>query len=228
MTLLDLSGAEGLRVANVDALALRIANVDVWEAAGVPSRTQHSVFGDTVPGVLTQHDDGLLNWWLQQQFYAASVEGRAPLPAGSTIDAVRFYVAPGSPMIGTSGEVSIDRLTEPAPQFFAANAGGDRSQIGNMALTGALTPTGVLAAGWNRIPLLGGPWAWPGSDLGVVAGIRFNNTRYQYNSTVPAIAIQAASGVNLFLAESAMRAFYDGGNSDARWYGLDLEIGVPA
>ena len=237
MTLLDMSAAQGLRVGNVDAQALRIANVDVWTAEAPPTRSQHSIFGATVPGVLGQYDDGVVGGWMAHQFYSSSFNSRPPMPGGVTIDAVRYYVAEGSPLIGVSGEVSINRLGESAPQWFGpGGAHPDISAIGDLATTGALTATGPLVAGWNRIPLAGGPHPWPGIDLGVVCGIRFPNPRYQYNATVISGEVQEPSGLNYWLADRTgnpsigkpSRSFYTGNSSVANWYGLDLEIGVPA
>lgn len=191
--------------------------------------TTRSVFGTTVPGVLTSHDDSDVGSWLAHQFI---VPGGQSLSNGEIVGA-RLYVPAGSPIIGQTWQIALTRNTRASGFFKVGDSdfGGQSQFTSNGTLTTVAAP---LVAGWNEAMYA---QAWPGVGpwesfvIGVMIG---NGTRYLFNTTLPAEAIAAQNGAPLQLAASgvangeAVRSYYRGtpAAGAVRWYGIDALVRV--
>lgn len=183
-----------------------------------------SVFGTPDPAfTLTSFSDASAGSWVSHQYY--SVSG-TPLTAGSKIIGARLYVPAGSAHIGQFWYAALIRNTTAG--FYPGIGAVPHTQFDS---NGTKKTGSVLVAGWNEllfdvehdvVPAGSGSWV-----IGVQIG---DGTKYLYDSTFSASAIQNPEGKNFYLAEFSgsgiKRSFYNNTDSTARSYGIDVLMRV--
>jgi hypothetical protein len=192
---LDMSTATGLRVANVDALELRIANTTIWMAA---TGAEHSVLGAAAPpaGWLPQQSqsDFSTNGWLGSNFYTNGTP-----ETGWQLRGGRLWVPAGSAHIGQSARMGYF-IEVGGP--IANNTGPIIDNINGWNATASAPIT--LVAGWNEVRLAT-PVAYTWHD-GISIGWKIGTgTRYFYTAgdyiAGTGIPYQARDGSPLYLSE---------------------------
>lgn len=154
-----------------------------------PVPTGYTIFGDAKPATYTTHDDGGEGSWTTSAFYITAAPARQWFIKG-----VRYYVEPGSPIIGRSAHGSVQRRA-------VANGGLwlGTGPVAN-ALEASRTPfENPLVAGWNEVRFATA--VQMDSLDGVYAGVQVAGGYYQVAGDMGADSVQSIDGVNLYLSE---------------------------
>ncbi|MCB8045017.1 hypothetical protein JM654_15345 [Microbacterium oxydans] len=218
---LDLSGATALRVADQEVLAVRIANIDIWEKQSLPPG-EHAVFDyANPPDTLATYNDSPPEAWLGTQFYLF----------GSVVSwefvGMRLYVPPSSSAIGAT-DLHISRMRRDA-----ANGGTFAGQwmpgsvYEDTLAAQEHTRSEPLQAGWNDFYFDSALPAETGDGLIVAYRFASSGTYFYSTDLDPSAAIQASDGSDLYLSELdseyAARSWYDDGRrTTSHWYGVDI------
>lgn len=231
---LDLSQALELRVANQDVLAVRIANVDVWNAPN--AFASFNVFGNEppisaqFPGYAVGTDLGI-GGWTGSAFYSFGSGYDSAVIAG-----LRLWVPSGSEIVGESVKIGLFQTPEGNGVSWVGYQPSDVME--GLATSDALKtfPNGTLVAGWNNLyfdttwPLINATYFVVGVSIG-------DGSKYLYGEETDGAAFEARSGARLALSEDHQglhRGMYRAGSDSATgssWstghYGLDIIVRVP-
>ncbi len=187
--------------------------------------TNYSIFAGAATGSLTSHNDADAGSYTSHLFYPAS----PGLPSGAQIFGAGLYIPAGSAHIGQSWSAAYQVR---ASSFWPGGGALDQSVYES---NGTKKAGATLVAGWNYLefdtkantPAVGGSWV-----IGVIIG---DGTRYLFDTTVAAGAIQQSGGQNFYLSETSgtgvARSFYRSSVSTGggiRWYGIDTVVSIPA
>jgi hypothetical protein len=197
MVNLDLTSATDLRIANVDALALRIANVDVWTKSE-PFET-HTIFDNTMPYTASSGSDGEPIW---TGVIAYVVPAQTPQ---WKLLGTRHYVSAESLLEGTmlnvgyhigSGPDIIGTDPDDTPEVIVASWIANQIEFGPLVL------------GWNDF-LFDTPVEIPAvnSLCSLSVGSSSSTNRYSAVSggVVGSDPVQAVDGSPLYLPDSSER-----------------------
>ena len=192
-----------------------------------------SVFGSSIPGILTSHNDAGPGSWIAHQFYVPSTGGSLQ---SAQIVGARLYVPAGSPVIGQAWRIGLVRRAGNSEVLINDGTGRDFDGQDQFNTNGALTQgSAPLVAGWNE-QRYSQKWAGLANRESAIIGVQIGDgTRYLYNTSVPASFVPSESGENFGLSETgdtlydAIRSFYRGSPSlgSVRWYGIDILVEVP-
>ena len=187
--------------------------------------TNYSIFKNTVPdATLSAYSDAATGSWVSAQFYSIS---SGPLPSGSKIVGARLYVPAGSAHIGQFWYGALIRNTTAG--YFPGVGALPYAQYNT---NGSKKLGAALVAGWNEVifdteydVVPGGSGSWA---VGVQIG---DGTKYFAGTALSTSSIQNPDGKNFYLSErgssSPRRSFYNGTDSDANCYGIDVLMKIP-
>ncbi|MGH7217983.1 MAG: hypothetical protein ACREGE_00855 [Candidatus Microsaccharimonas sp.] len=196
---LDLSLATDLRIAGYDALAVRIANVDVWEREA--SSIEHTIFGSDALTGYQLFDDLPTNGWLGANFYTTGI----PQRVGWEIVGARIWIPLDytGPALGASGYVAVHRVSDSVQDTPIGVPGAPSHEqiINGFDTNGSKTAFTSLHVGWNDVYF---DQTWPlKHGNGFAIGYQIGDGRYYtYASGVDDILRRASDGTNLFLSEA--------------------------
>lgn len=227
---LNLSGAENIRIANRDALAIRAGNQNIWEVT--EPFVEYSIFGSESPNenYTAPYNEGAdlhTNGWTANAFYTYGREYE-----NSKIVGARYWVPAGSSMIGESIKISI--YQSPAGSIDTWPSYDVSAIMNGLVLNEALTtfPSGTLVEGWNdlrfntHIPLIHYAYFVIGVSVG-------DGSKYIFSEPPTADRRQSNGKGRLMLSRNAVgdaRGFFMTQGDSYRspgHYGIDVTIQVP-
>jgi|GEM_PF-5692447 len=194
---LDLTSTDELRIANRDALEVRIANQTVWTR---PEQiVEHSVFGTAPLADYAVYDTGNVGSWLGNNFYMSDI----PYRIDWQIVGVRIWIPLDydGPALEQSGYVSINRV----PDSYTDKLVGEVYMKDTPVLVAGLdnsvkTAFTSLQPGWNNI-YFDTPQPMKHGNGFILAYTIGNGTYYVSDgATEDTGAIQASDGTNLYLS----------------------------
>lgn len=230
---LDLTLAQELRIANKEALEIRIANQTVWTR---PSQYQeHSVYS-TAPLVdYHAYDDLGVGSWLAGNFYTNGI----PELYGWTIAGARIWVPLDAPqLVGLSGYIALFKVNDSLNNIVIGEweANNGQEVLDRFDDNGTKTAFTNLQPGWNTIYF---DQEWPMKHgNGFAIGYQIGDGRYYIHHNSSAGAVQSPDGINLFFSEHNFGAnlpkkgaFGRPQAGGAQWssahYGMDVIVREP-
>jgi len=218
---LDMTGATGLRVANVDALELRIANTTIWTAPV----TSFTIWGATTPGnggVWKSEGAGTII--VGNRFYTSE-------STGITVLGYRIWMPSGAVLtLDVTGTAYLDDWQSSAILASTTFAGPVRATAGK---------TSTHVAGWNTVmfptPFHLNPISGAAGTLDLLTiAVQFSGTASNYAGDFGLGGANFDSvtnpGTKLAEASGFYQGIYNlngGLNQGPNFYGIDLVFTVP-
>jgi hypothetical protein len=232
MSQLNLSDASELHIANQGALAVRIANVDIWTKSEV-AYVERTVFGASAPP-----SDFVEEYYIQTSLGAGGWTGNASYTYSEfysdwKVAGVRLWVPTGASIIGQSIKIGIYQTPEHGTLTWEGHAIYDIVQDMSTNSFMRQFPSGTVQAGWNNlyfaqpIPM----YAYTCIALGVSIGdgsyavIGDSGTWGSFHYASPDVQL-ALSQNSSPEGHELHRGFFKYGNGVTQWehfhFGLDI------